>query len=287
MEMLMSTDSFTVQPLFFPGGNIGHLAVHGTVNDLAVSGAEPSHLTLNLVLEEGLAASELEIVMAGFAEAANAAGVKVCAGDTKVVPKGQGSGIYMVTTGIGWKSPELELSMHCIQAGDKIVVSGSVGDHGIAVMMAREQFGLSGDVKSDAACVLPFTRVGRDISGVRFMRDPTRGGVATVLHELQITTELGIEIDESAVPVKPAVRSVCDLLGYDPYYLACEGRVVAVVAAEHAEALVAQWRALPDGQEAAIIGEFVAAQDGVWLNTPLGGQRYLEQLEDEPLPRIC
>lgn len=286
-DLMLTTDGFTVKPLEFPGGNIGSLAVHGTVNDLAVSGAIPHYLSLNLFIEEGLEVALLQRLLQSLADAAREAGVRVACGDTKVVPRGKGSGVYFATAGVGLRDRQLQLGFAQIQAGDAIVVSGPVGDHGIAVMLAREQFGLRGDVRSDAASVLPLTRDACTLSGLRYMRDPTRGGLATVLHELCRATGLGVRVREAAIPVRDPVRSVCEMLGYDPYYLACEGRVVAVVAPEHAEPLLAIWQALPQGTDAAIIGALDQGEPDVVLETTLGGERVLEELEDDPLPRIC
>ena len=286
-EVMVSTDGFTVQPLEFPGGDIGSLAVHGTVNDLAVAGATPRYLTVNAFIEEGLPFTLLERVVESMARAAREARVQIVAGDTKVVPRGEASGLYLATTGIGIKRPELRLGMDKIQSGDRILVSGPVGDHGTAVMLAREQFGLKGDLQSDAASVIPLTESLHALTGLRFMRDPTRGGLATVAHEMSRATGLRINLMEQAIPVRGPVSSVCEILGYDPYYLACEGRVVAVLAAEQAERALALWRGLDQGQEAAIIGEFSEGDSSVILKTSLGGERYLDELEDDPLPRIC
>ncbi|MEE4379188.1 MAG: hydrogenase expression/formation protein HypE [Candidatus Competibacteraceae bacterium] len=287
-ELMFTTDGFTVQPLEFPGGNIGSLAVHGTVNDLAVAGAIPRYLSLSAIIEEGLEFDLLERLMASLAEAARNAGVQVVAGDTKVVPRGQGGGLYLTTTGVGTRSAGIALGLNQIQAGDRLLVSGPVGDHGIAVMLAREEFGLSGDLQSDNACVLPLTRALLDLPGLRFMRDPTRGGLATVAYEISRATGLQTRLHEPSVPVHDPVRSVCEMLGYDPYYLACEGRVVAVVAPDQADQVLTRWRALPQGQEAALIGQVEAGKSpAVILETELGGERLLEELEDDPLPRIC
>lgn len=286
-DILFTTDGFTVQPLEFPGGDIGALAVHGTTNDLAVAGGEPLYLSLNVFAEEGVEVALLERVIASMAAAAAAIGVQVAAGDTKVLPRGQGGGLYLATTGIGRRLPGPALGMHQIQPGDAILVSGPVGDHGIAVMLAREQFGLRGDVRSDAASVLPLTRAALEFPGLRFMRDPTRGGLATVCHELVHATGLTVTLDQPEVPVRDPVQSVCDMLGYDPLFLACEGRVVAVVAARDAEALLARWRALPEGAGARRIGRLDAGEARVLLRTELGGLRMLDELEDDPLPRIC
>lgn len=286
-EVLYTTDGFIVQPLEFPGGNIGSLAVHGTTNDLAVSGAEPLYLSLNAFIEEGMEIAQLERIVVTLAETAKAVGVRVVAGDTKVLRRGEGGGLYLATTGVGIRTAKQRPGMELIQAGDRVLVSGPVGDHGIAVLLAREQFGLRGDLQSDAASVLPLTRAALAHAGLRFMRDPTRGGLATVCHEIVRATGLGIRLQQTAVPVRDAVASVCEMLGYDPLYLACEGRVVAVVAEAQAEALLADWRALPEGRAAALIGQVDAQCSRVLLTTELGGERMLDELEDDPLPRIC
>ena len=286
-ELMVTTDGFTVKPLEFPGGNIGSLAVHGTVNDLSVAGAAPLYLTLNAFIEEGLALETLDRLVASLAEAAREAGVRVVAGDTKVLPRGEGSGLYLATTGVGVRQAGPQLGLAQIQAGDAILVSGPVGDHGTAVMLAREQFGLRGDLHSDAAVVTPLTRALLDLPGLRFMRDPTRGGIATVAHEITRACQLGVRLHEAQVPVRDPVRAVCEMLGYDPYYLACEGRVVAVVAADAAETALSAWQQLPAGREAAIIGQIEPDHRHVVLQTELGGERLLEELEDDPLPRIC
>jgi hydrogenase expression/formation protein HypE len=286
-ELVFTTDSFTVQPIEFPGGNIGSLAVHGTTNDLAVAGAIPKYLSLGVLLEEGLELAVLERVVAGIAAAAREIGVVVAAGDTKVVRRGEGGGVYLNTSGIGVKDPRLELGIGRIGDGDAVLVSGPIGDHGIAVMLAREQFGLRGDLKSDAASVLPIARELVKLPGLRFMRDPTRGGLATVAHEIVQGSGLGVVLQEARVPVRESVQSVCEMLGYDPYFLACEGRIVAVVAHDDAERALAAMQALPSGRDAAIIGRVQEQPARVILETALGGERVLEELEDDPLPRIC
>lgn len=287
-DLLFTTDGFTVQPLEFPGGDIGCLAVHGTVNDLAVAGALPRYLSLSAVIEEGLEFDVLQRIVASLAKAAKDAQVQIVAGDTKVVPRGQGGGLYLTTTGIGVRASDNEFGMNRIQVGDCLLVSGPVGDHGIAVMLAREEFGLRGDLQSDCACVLPLTRALLDKPGLKFMRDPTRGGLATVAYEISRATGWRVRLSESAIPVHDPVRSVCEMLGYDPYYLACEGRVVAVVASDQAERLLACWRDLPQGARAACIGRIEEGPSpAVVLETELGGERFLEELEDDPLPRIC
>ncbi len=284
---VITTDGFTVQPLEFPGGDIGSLAVNGTVNDLAVSGAEPRLLTLNAIIEEGLETACLDRIVTNLAKAARAAGVAVVAGDTKVVPRGQGGGLYLATTGIGLRSPDCDLSMKNIRPGDVVLVSGTVGDHGVAVMLARQEFEMKGTLASDCAPVTTLALPIVGLAGVRFMRDPTRGGLATVAHEIAAATGLTLRLSEPAVPVRGSVRSVCKMLGYDPYYLACEGRVAAVASPAAAAHILDLWRALPEGEAAAAIGTVAAGGPSVVLETEIGGERFLGQLEDDPLPRIC
>jgi hydrogenase expression/formation protein HypE len=286
-EVMITTDGFTVQPLEFPGGNLGSLAVHGVVNDLAVAGADPRYLTLSALIEEGLEVEVLDRLIAGFAAAARESGVAVVAGDTKVVRRGEGGGLYLSVAGIGVKRAQVPLRIESIAPGDVVLVSGPVGDHGIAVMLAREQFGLSGELRSDSASVLPLAQAVRDLPGLRFMRDPTRGGLATVAHEIARACGHNVALDQRAVPLRPEVVSVCEMLGYDPYFLACEGRIVAVATAAVAETVLARWQALPQGSDARIIGRIEAGDSRVILETELGGRRVLDELEDDPLPRIC
>jgi hydrogenase expression/formation protein HypE len=285
-DVLITTDGFTVQPLEFPGGDIGSLAVHGTTNDLAVAGARPLYLTLNAFIEEGFEIAVLDRIVASLAKAARESGVRITAGDTKVLRRGEGGGLYLATTGVGVRLPGVVPSLARIEDGDVILVSGPVGDHGTAVMLAREDFGLRGDLVSDAGPVMALTESLLGFDGLRFMRDPTRGGIASIAHEIHRATGFGVRF-EPTIPVRDPVQSVCDMLGYDPYYLACEGRVVAVVAPEQAEDALAAWRALEDGREAARIGRISAQDKRVILETSLGGERFLEELEDDPLPRIC
>jgi len=284
-ELVVTTDGFTVQPLEFPGGNIGSLTVHGTVNDLAVSGAVPRFMTLSTFLEEGLEIALLRRVIESLADAARACGVAVVAGDTKVLGRGDCDGMYLAATGVGFRPRGVRLALEHIRAGDRILVSGPVGDHGAAVLLARQEFGLRGDLKSDAASVLPQTQALMQVPGLRFMRDPTRGGLASVAHELARATGLRIRLTEARIPINDAVQSVCELLGFDPLYLACEGRVLAVVAPEASEAALAQLRTV--APQAALIGELDTGSQQVILETGFGGQRVLDELEDDPLPRIC
>ncbi|TVZ37853.1 hydrogenase expression/formation protein HypE [Alteromonadaceae bacterium 2753L.S.0a.02] len=286
----MTTDGFTVQPLFFPGGTIGSLAIHGTINDLAVAGAEAKYLSLSAIIEEGLQTEELEHIVDDMAVAARDAKIQVVTGDTKVVPRGHGGGIYFTTTGIGKKLETLTLNYYQLKANDAILVSGPVGNHGIAVMMAREAFGLRSDIKSDSANIFPFVNALTQISkpsAVKQLRDPTRGGVNMVLQDWTRCSGLGINLSEEQLPIEPAVKAVCEMLGYDPFNLACEGRVMAVVESNYVDEILTHWQKLPNGEQAAQIGTFVSSHTQVVMHTPIGGQRILQALEDEPLPRIC
>lgn len=284
-DVVCTTDGFVVQPLEFPGGSIGSLAVHGTVNDLAVAGAKPRVLTLAAIIEEGLPLALLARLVADAGRAAVAAGIRVVAGDTKVVPRGEGGGLYLATTGLGVRRAPLP-GFPAIRPGDAVVVSGPVGDHGAAVLLARGEFGLGGDLASDSASVWPLVAPVLPLPGLRFLRDPTRGGLATVAHELAAATGLGVRLAEAAIPIRPPVLALTEALGFEPLYLACEGRVVAVVAASAAPALLAAWRAVPGGAAAAIVG-VMTATPGVVLATTIGGERLLPELADDPLPRIC
>lgn len=286
-RLVVTTDGFTVQPLEFPGGDIGSLAVHGTINDLAVSGAAPLYMTVDIIIEEGLEVTVLERIAASMGKAARDDGIAVVAGDTKVVRRGEGGGLYIAATGIGMRTYDRTLGVKEARDGDRILLSGPIGDHGISVLLAREEFAISGEVRSDCASVAGLARALLPLPGLRFMRDPTRGGLATVMNELCHATGLGVTLREVAIPIRAAVRSVCEMLGYDPLYLACEGRVVAVVAREDVDAALHAWRALPDGAEAQVIGIVVAGRPFVTLETSIGGERLLDELEDDPLPRIC
>jgi hydrogenase expression/formation protein HypE len=285
-EWMITTDGFTVQPLEFPGGSIGSLAVHGTVNDLAVAGARPRHLTLNAFIEEGMAVAQLDRIVADLARAAGRCGVSVIAGDTKVLRRGEGGGLYLATTGVGERLPGVRPALGNIRQGDTLIVSGTLGDHGTAVMLAREDFDLKGDLESDSAPVHELAARLMDFPGLRFMRDPTRGGVASVAHEISRASGFGVTFDAN-LPVSAPVQSVCDMLGYDPCYLASEGRLLAVIDSSEAERAVAALRELPGGENATAAGRITAPGERVTLATELGGERFLEELEDDPLPRIC
>ena len=286
-EVYMTTDGFIVQPLEFPGGDIGSLAVNGTVNDLAVSGARPRYLSLNAFIEEGLEFATLERIVASLAEAARSAGVKVVAGDTKVLPRGEGGGLYLATTGVGVRPSSVELGMHNIRPGDCILASGPIGDHGICVMLARQDFQISGNVLSDCGNVIELANTAMEFDGLRFMRDPTRAGLAGVSYEIAQQAGVTVRLMETDVPVRDSVKMVCEMLGYDPYYLACEGRCIAIVAPDEANDLLAAWQKLPSGEGAAIIGTIEEGASRIVLETELAGERILDDLEEDPLPRIC
>ena len=284
-----TTDSFVVTPLFFPGGDIGALAVNGTVNDLAVGGAVPLFLSLAFILEEGLPISELERVLASVRSAADRAGVAVVTGDTKVVARGSGDKIFINTAGIGAPRPGVSLSAARVRPGDRVLVSGRVGDHGVAIMAAREGIELEGDFASDTAPLNGLTGAILDAyPGVHAMRDPTRGGLASVLVEIASRQRLGIEVDETKVPVDDVVRGACEILGLDPLLVANEGKLVAFVPEEGAERVLTAMRAHPLGRDAASIGRVTEGPSGVVvLRTPAGGRRVLDLPLGEVLPRIC
>jgi hydrogenase expression/formation protein HypE len=288
-RLAFTTDSFVVAPRFFPGGDIGSLAVHGTVNDLAMCGAEPVALSVALVLEEGLPMSELRRIVESIAAASAAVGVPIATGDTKVVDRGNGDGIYINTTGVGRVRPGIELSPASCRPGDAVLVSGPIGDHGIAVMAARNGLELETDLVSDSAPVLELAFALLEAAPeARVLRDPTRGGVATTLCELAASSRVGIRIEEDAVPVRREVRGACEVLGLDPLYVACEGRFLAVVPDAEAEAALAALRSRPGGAAAARIGEVVGEESGrVVMRTAIGSHRRIERLSGEQLPRIC
>ena len=286
-RLVFSTDSFVVDPLFFPGGDIGKLSVCGTVNDIAMCGGTPEYLSLAFIIEEGLPMETLSRVVASIAAAAEKAGVRIVTGDTKVVEKGRGDGLYINTAGIGaLKYPGL--SPRELRDGDRVIVSGTVGDHGTAVMLARSGM-LRGEVRSDCAALnfLADAVLGLN-AGVRVLRDPTRGGVATTLNEFVEGAALGIELEEEAVPIRGCVRAACDLLGLEPLYCANEGKLLAVVPPESAERVLAALRARPEGADAAVIGTVTDRYPGkVVMRTALGGGRSLQKLAGAQLPRIC
>jgi hydrogenase expression/formation protein HypE len=283
-RLVMTSDSYVIDPVFFPGGDIGSLAVHGTLNDLATSGAEPLGLSLAMIIEEGFALADLRRILDSAGQACRAAGVSIVTGDTKVVPRAKCDRIYLTTTGVGVVQHERQLSMDSIQPGDVVLVSGPIGDHGIAIMGARGDLGLELDVLSDSACILPLTRaLLAEIPEIRCFKDPTRGGVATALNEMAQKSSCAIAVEESQLPVRDEVRGACELLGIDPLYVANEGRLLAVVSS--------QWgaRALELlGPEARPIARALPDPAGtVYLRTSLGGTRVLDMLAGAPLPRIC
>lgn len=288
-RMAFSTDTYVVSPLFFPGGNIGELAVNGTVNDLAVGGAVPLYLGAGFILEEGLPLAELEAIVKSMADAARRAGVMIVAGDTKVVQKGQCDRIFINTSGVGFIREGIDLSCRNLRPGDAVVVSGTVGDHGMAVMTTREGLSFQSRISSDTAALNGMIHAVLDlVPGVHAMRDPTRGGVAATLNELASSSSVGIELDESSIPVHEEVRGAAELLGIDPLTVANEGKVLIVLPESDAETALSVIRAHEHGREASIIGRVVADHPGmVLMKTPFGSRRIVEMPLGEQLPRIC
>jgi hydrogenase expression/formation protein HypE len=289
-RLALTTDSFVVSPLRFPGGSIGELSVNGTVNDLSVSGARPLALTLSLVLEEGLPVETLRQEVEAIATAATLAEVEVVAGDTKVVERGHADGMYVCTTGLGVLDPRAVLSPSGVRPGDRVLVSGPIAEHGTAIMLARGDLGLDAEIRSDTRPLWPVADALLDAAGsdLHCLRDATRGGVASVLNELARASHIGIIVTEAAVPVRPAVRGACELLGIDPMHVANEGTLVAFVAPECAGGALAVLRSLPGCEEAAEMGEARADPAGmVLVETAFGGRRVMDQLTGDPLPRIC
>lgn len=289
-RLAFTTDTYVVSPLFFPGGDIGKLAVHGTVNDLSMAGATPLYLSAGFILEEGFPIADLRKIVASMASAASEAGVSIVTGDTKVVQRGKADGIFINTAGVGIMRATWPLGQAYIQPGDKVLLSGSVGDHGIAIMLAREALEIESDVQSDSAPLHSLVAALLDAAGegVHCLKDPTRGGVATSLNEMAIGSEIAIGLDEHAIPVHAGVRGACEILGLDALTIANEGKLLAIVAADQADAALAAMRAHPLGREAAIIGAVQADPPGmVFLRTDIGGMRVLDMLVGDPLPRIC
>ena len=285
----LTTDSFVVSPLFFPGGNIGDLAINGTVNDLAVAGATPLYLSAGFILEEGFPVADLTRIAESMRDAAAAAGVAVVTGDTKVVERGKADGCYINTAGVGTVAAGVDLGVANARPGDAVLVSGPIGDHGVTVMLARGELDIEADVESDTASLADLVAglLGA-VPGVRALRDATRGGVATILNEIARAADVGVFISENAIPVRDQVRGAAELLGIDPLYVACEGRLVAVVDGAQAEQALAVLRAHPLGAQAAIIGEVTAEPVGlVTIKTAFGGTRIVDLLVGDPLPRIC
>jgi hydrogenase expression/formation protein HypE len=289
-RVAFTTDSYVVSPLFFPGGDIGRLAVHGTINDLATAGARPLYLSAGFILEEGFPVADLRRIVASMASAAAEAGVTIVAGDTKVVQRGKADGVFITTTGLGVIRGGYEIGQARAQPGDKILLSGPIGDHGIAIMLAREALEIESDLRSDTAALdgLVTSLLEAVGNGVHCLKDPTRGGVATTLNEIAIASEVAIALDEQTIPVRPEVRGACELLGLDPLTIANEGKLLAVVARDHADAALAAMRGHPLGRDAAMIGEVRDQPVGmVFLRTDIGGTRVLDMLVGDPLPRIC
>ena len=288
-RLAFSTDSFVVRPRFFPGGSIGQLAVHGTVNDVAMIGARPQWLTAAFVIEEGFAIAELRDIVADMAVAARAAGVTIVSGDTKVVDRGAADGLYITTAGVGVLPDGRRVGPDLVQPGDVVLVSGTIGDHGMAVMMARGDLALEADIRSDTAPLGGLVEaLFAAAPSTRWMRDPTRGGLGTVCNELARATDLAVVLDETRIPIDPAVAASCELLGIDPLYVANEGKLVAIVPADEAEAALTALRADPLGARAAAIGEIRDDPAGVVvLLTTFGGTRIVDMLVGDPLPRIC
>ncbi|HEY6694782.1 MAG TPA: hydrogenase expression/formation protein HypE [Solirubrobacteraceae bacterium] len=289
-DIALTTDSFVVKPLRFPGGSIGELAVNGTVNDLAMAGARPLALSLALIVEEGLEATVLRAEVEAMAAAAAAAGVRIVAGDTKVVERGHADGMYVCTTGVGRRDPRAALSPGALRPGDRILVSGPIGAHGTAIMLARGELGLDADIESDTRSLWPAADTLLEAAGssLRALRDATRGGVASVLNELARASGVAIVVREGDVPVDPAVAGAAEILGIDPMYVANEGTLVAFVAPEAADAALAALRGVDGCARAAEIGEVKTEPPGmVLVNTAFGGRRVMDQLVGDPLPRIC
>jgi len=289
-QMVISTDGYVISPLFFPGGDIGSLAVHGTINDVAMAGARPLHLAASYIIEEGFFLADLQRIAHSMARAAREAGVAIVTGDTKVVERGKGDGVFITTTGVGLVPPGLGLSADRAQPGDVVILSGSIGDHGVAVMSKRHNLGFETDLLSDSAAlhglVAEMVRVAA--GALRVMRDPTRGGLAASLNEIAQQSRTGCLIDEDRIPIRAEVAAACELLGLDPLYVANEGKLIAIAAPEAADALVAAMRAHPLGRDAVAIGEITADdQCFVQMMTSFGGGRIVDWLAGEQLPRIC
>ncbi len=288
-RIALTTDTYVVRPLTFPGGDIGSLAVHGTVNDLAVAGAKPLWLTAGFVLEEGFRFTELRTLVASMAAAARRAGVAVVAGDTKVVERGKGDGLYVTTAGVGELSDGVELGAECVRPGDRVLLSGTLGDHGMAVLIARGDLALEADIESDTA---PVHELAASLvafgPGLRWMRDPTRGGLATALNELASAAGVSVRITETTLPIRPAVVAACEVLGIDPLYVANEGKLIAVVDPGLESRALEALRSHPLGRDAVAIGTIEEDPDGlVILDTALGGGRIVDVMVGDPLPRIC
>jgi hydrogenase expression/formation protein HypE len=288
-RLAFTTDSYVVSPLFFAGGDIGKLAICGTVNDLAMAGAVPLFLSCGLIIEEGFATADLERVLASMAAQARQAGVQVVTGDTKVVNRGAADGLFINTAGIGVIPPSVHISASRAEPGDAIIVNGTLGDHGVAILIARNELALQSDIASDCQPLHGLVQAMlAACPDIHCLRDATRGGLATVLNEFAISSKVGMRLHERALPLKPEVRGACEMLGLDVLYMANEGKLVAVVPRRHADAVLAAMRAHPAGIDAAIVGEVLAEPAGhVILDTLFGGERVIDMLVGEQLPRIC
>ena len=289
-RLAMSTDSYVVSPLFFPGGDIGALAVNGTINDLAMGGARPLYLSAGFIIEEGFPLLDLRRIAESMGAAAQKAGAIIVTGDTKVVERGKADGVFITTTGVGAIETEIELSGDRAIPGDRVILSGGIGEHGVAVMMARQDLGFNAKLSSDCAALhdLVALMIASAGSSIRLMRDPTRGGLAATLNEIAQQSQVGFKISEADIPVKPAVAAVCELLGLDPLNVANEGKLVAIVDAAAAQGLVEIMRAHPLGRDAAMIGEVISDHNRyVQMETKFGGYRIVDWLSGEQLPRIC
>jgi hydrogenase expression/formation protein HypE len=288
-RIAMSTDTYTVSPLFFPGGDIGRLAVCGTVNDVATSGATPLYMSVGFVLEEGLPVDDLKRILVSMAESAREASVRIVTGDTKVVEHGHGDGVFVNTAGVGELADGVELSGSTCRPGDRVLISGTLGDHGIAVVSKREGLSFETDIVTDAAPLNALIAAVLEAApDVRCFRDPTRGGLASTLNELASASGVAIEVDEAAVPVNEQVRGACEMLGYDVFQVANEGKMVAVVPADQADSALAAMRSAPYGEQAAIIGDVTDPAPGkVYVRTEFGARRIMDMLVGEQLPRIC
>ena len=289
-RLAFTTDTYVVSPLFFPGGDIGKLAVHGTINDLSMAGAEPLYLSCGFILEEGFPIADLRKIVASMAKAAADAGISIVTGDTKVVQRGKADGLFINTAGVGIVRAPWPMGQTRLLPGDKVLLSGPIGDHGIAIMLAREALEIETDVQSDTAPLNSMVASLLEAAGdaVHCMKDPTRGGVATSLNEMALGSEVSIGLDEHAIPVHPEVRGACEILGLDPLTIANEGKLLAIVAPEKADQALAALRSHPAGREAAIIGTVQTEPAGmVFLRTDIGGMRVMDMLVGDPLPRIC
>jgi len=288
-RLVMSTDGHVISPLFFPGGDIGSLAVHGTLNDVAMAGARPLYMTAGFILEEGFPLADLERIVISMAKAAEDAGVPIVTGDTKVVERGKGDGVFITTTGLGVVPEGVRIAVDKARSGQAILLSGSVGDHGVAILSKRENLEFETEIRSDSAALHTLVAAMVDaVPGISVLRDPTRGGLASTLNEIARSARVGMELEEADIPVKPDVAAACELLGLDPLYVANEGKLICLCEAADAERLLAVMRSHPRGEEAALIGRVVEDENGmVRMRTGFGGQRVVDWLAGEQLPRIC